>query len=156
MEDDKNKSQDLTFQVSFSDNDDPHNGWVRLVKEETIQIDSPWKRGSLIEVAESPAPAKIPNNSVVMFLEYKVLKFKVSEPQFVEETTEEINENIIPEDVNPSQDDSDNVKSYVFNPEKPDLIQHKVTVLFNEKIVELYSNDEIGKRYIEIAKKDKL
>lgn len=112
----------MTF--TFGDETKPFKGWVQLVKEERVQTDAPWRKGSLLKIDNSPAPAKVPHDSVVMFLDHKLVKYRITVPEIKE----------------------GNSPGFKNDSKETDHLQHRITVLFDEKIVELFS-ERIGDFY---------
>jgi len=128
--DESNFSKKVGMTLSFGSEQTPSKGWIHLIKERKVPSEAPWRKGSLIKVNNSPAPSKILNNSVVMFLEHSLIKYKVSETEYVT--------------VVESKDTEDELMVTAHERKETDHLQHRITVLFDEKIVNLYSQELRG------------
>lgn len=143
MQEDENPAENSKKIFTFNA-DEPFKGWAELIKDEVVSTVSPWKKGALLKVIDSPAPGRIPNKSIVMFLDYKFVRYKIFATR-----TPKIKNNT---EINYCQQ-----KWETDSPPNPDQVeeekcfQHKITVLFKEKIIELYTG-QIDERFIETNK----
>lgn len=124
----------LEITMTFGDDSKPFKGWVELSKEEVVSTKAPWRKGSLIQIHKSPAPGKIPDNSVAMLLDYNFVKYKVTPPK--------------PGPIFKSENEPIAEDGHYKTLEEKDYFQHKLTVLFQERIVDLYSQ-ELGEHFDE-------
>lgn len=102
-------------------------GWVSLTKKKIPKSETklPWRKGTLLNVRSSPAPSKVPDNSVVMFLDYSCTSYDITDFSLRVNSAE-----------------TQSIKTG--NEKDSDFIQHCVTVLCNEQIVDLFSQELFG------------